>query len=160
MGLPSRPGSGAADPSDAPTHCTLPFLLCGPAPRRGGQGPEGLASGCQVSRASGGGQSSDEHGGGNPVTNQQRDRVVAAFDRELDNSPFPPELRSQAVRDAVARRNEPSHPRQQWPLALVAALLAVAVVATLVVGTRGLRPAPAHTGPAVSPRAYASAAFD
>jgi hypothetical protein len=94
------------------------------------------------------------------VINQQRDRIVAAFDRELDNLPFPAELRSQAVRGAVGNRNEAWHPRQQWPLALVAAFLAVAVVATVVVGTRALRQAPAHVGPPPSPRAYASVAFD
>lgn len=94
------------------------------------------------------------------MTNQQRDRIAAAFDRELDNLPFPPELRSQAVRAAAAGRHAPSHPRHQWALALVAAFIAVAVVATLVVGTRGLRPAPAKTGPPPPPRAEAGVAYD
>jgi hypothetical protein len=94
------------------------------------------------------------------VTDPQRERIVAAFDRELARSPLPPELRSQAVRGAVGKRNEPSHTRQQWALALVATVVAVAIVATLVLGTRTLRTVPAKVGPPATPRAGASLAFD
>jgi hypothetical protein len=94
------------------------------------------------------------------VTDPQRGRIVAAFERELTRSPLPPELRSQAVRGAVGKRYEPSHTRQQWALALVATVVAVAIVATLVLGTRTLRTVPAKVGPPPTPRAGASVAFD
>lgn len=89
----------------------------------------------------------------------QRDRIVAAFDRELARSPVPPELRAQAVRAAVYSRN--SHERLPHPrmLALVAALLAVAIVATLVVTAQSLHPRPVvpvelPKGGALAPGAY------
>jgi len=72
------------------------------------------------------------------VRDSQRDRIAAAFDRELARSPLPPELRAQAVHGAVSSRN--SHERLRHPrmLTVVAALLAIAIVATLVLTARSL----------------------
>jgi hypothetical protein len=94
------------------------------------------------------------------VTDPQRDPIVAAFDRELARSPLPAGLRSQAVRGAVGNRGE-SHPRRQGALALVATVIAVAIVATLVLGTRAVRNAPTTPpGPPPSPRGEAGVAYD
>ena len=78
---------------------------------------------------------------------QHRDRIAAAFDRELARSPVPPSLRTEVIRGAVERRGQ-AGPRRQWALALVAVLLAGAIVATLV-GVRVLHlpsPSPAKHG--------------
>ena len=69
----------------------------------------------------------------------QQDRIAAAFDRELARSPVPPELRAQAVRYAMQWRHSPERRRQPLMLSLVAALLAFAIVATLVFAAQALR---------------------
>lgn len=82
---------------------------------------------------------------------QQRDRIAAAFEHELGPSPVPPELRSLAVRGATLSRGEVARPSQQWALALVAVLIAIAIVGTLI-GVRALRsptPTPVKHGPLV-----------
>lgn len=66
----------------------------------------------------------------------QRDRIASAFDRELARSPVPPELRAEAVHYAL---HSTERRRQPMMLALVAALLAVAIVATLVFAAQSLR---------------------
>jgi dipeptidyl aminopeptidase/acylaminoacyl peptidase len=81
----------------------------------------------------------------------QRDRIVAVFERELAQSPVPPELRGRAVRGATSSRSEVAHPSQQWAVALVAVLIAIATVGTLI-GFRALRsstPTPVNHGPLV-----------
>jgi hypothetical protein len=94
------------------------------------------------------------------VTDPRRERIVAAFDRELARSPLPPGLRAQAIRGAVGNRGD-SHPRRQWALALVATVIAVAIVATLVLGTRAVRNVPTTPpGPPPSPRGEAGVAYD
>ncbi|MDQ6720126.1 MAG: hypothetical protein M3003_04940 [Candidatus Dormibacteraeota bacterium] len=90
----------------------------------------------------------------------ERDRIAAAFDRELERSPVPPGLRAQAVHATLGSRNEPVPERQPWALAVVAVLLAVAIVATIVLGARVLHSVPARPGPAPQPRAEASIAYD
>lgn len=72
----------------------------------------------------------------------QRDRIVAAFDREFARSPFAPELRAQTVHNAVSSSNAFGRKRQPKTLALVAALLAIAIVATLVFAARSLHSTP------------------
>jgi hypothetical protein len=97
------------------------------------------------------------------MTDPQRNRIVAAFDRELAHTQIPPDLRSQAVRAAVAARKQRRHPRQQWALALVATVIAFAIVATLVLGTRALHTVPSKvppSGPPPSPRGEAGVAYD
>ena len=91
-----------------------------------------------------------------------RNRLAAAFDRELARSPMPPGLRVQAVRATLDKRRELAPQRQPWALALVAALLAVAVVAALAIGIRALQSIPARHGPPPTvPRlADATMAFD
>ncbi len=73
-----------------------------------------------------------------PVTDQQRDRIAAAFERELARSPVPPRLRAQAVHDALHGHSANERQRQPVALALVAALLAIAIVATLLFAARSL----------------------
>ncbi len=70
------------------------------------------------------------------MTDSRRDRIAAAFDRELARSPLPPELRAQAVHEAVYGHDSYQRQRQSRMLALVAALLAVAIVATLMLAAR------------------------
>jgi Tol biopolymer transport system component len=85
------------------------------------------------------------------VIDQQRDRIAAAFERALADSPVPPELRSRAVRSAMLSRSEVAHSNHQWALALVAVLIAIAIVGTLI-GVRALRsptPAPIKHGPPI-----------
>lgn len=77
----------------------------------------------------------------------ERNRLAAAFDRELARSPLPPGLRAQAVRETIANRKELAPHRQPWALALVAALLAIAIVAALALGIRTLQSIPARHGP-------------
>jgi hypothetical protein len=76
-----------------------------------------------------------------------RNRIAAAFDRELARSPLPPGLRAQAVRATLDNRKELTRQRQPWALALVAALLAIAIVAALALGLRALQSIPARHGP-------------
>ncbi|HEY8815161.1 MAG TPA: hypothetical protein VIP57_08665, partial [Candidatus Dormibacteraeota bacterium] len=72
------------------------------------------------------------------MSNPTRDRIVATFDRELETSPVPAGLRSRAVHAAAAApvEQEGQPPRV---VALVAAVLAFAVIATLVIGSHVLR---------------------
>jgi hypothetical protein len=74
----------------------------------------------------------------------QRDRIAAAFDRELAQSPLPAELRAQAVHYALHRGDSYARQRPPKMLALVAALLAVAIVVTLIFAARSL-----HSGQVV-----------
>ena len=79
----------------------------------------------------------------------QRDRITAALDRELARSPVPYDLRAQAVQYALQRRHSNERRRQPMVLALVAALLAIAIVATLVFAAHSLHPrqtTPANPG--------------
>ena len=85
----------------------------------------------------------------------QQDRIAAAFDRELARSPVPPELRAQAVRYAMQWRHSPERRRQPLMLALVAALLAFAIVATLVFAAQALHKP--HATPANPPQSVALA---
>jgi hypothetical protein len=64
------------------------------------------------------------------VTQSTRDRIAAAFDRDLDRAPVPPGLRERSVHAAVAAPR--SARREPRLLALVAAVIAIALVATLV----------------------------
>jgi hypothetical protein len=102
------------------------------------------------------------------VKDPQRDRIAAAFDRELARSPLPPELRAQAVHQAVYSRDSYERRRPPRMLALVAALLAIAIVATLVLAERSLHsrqvapanpivpgiPVPLPKGGALAPGTY------
>jgi len=65
------------------------------------------------------------------VTDLQRDRIAAAFERELARSPLPQGLRAQAVHGALHPDGAEPRLRQPQAMALVAVLLAVAIVATL-----------------------------
>jgi len=88
------------------------------------------------------------------VKDPQRDRIAAAFDRELARSPVPHDLRAQAVHYALQRRHSNERPRQPMVLALVAAILAVAIVATLVFAAHSLharQATPANPGVPTNP---------
>ena len=91
-----------------------------------------------------------------------RNRLAAAFDRELAHSPLPPGLQAEVVRVTVAHRRELASQREPWRLALVAVLLAVAVVAAVVAGTHALQSIPARHGPppAIPRLMDATMAFD
>ena len=90
------------------------------------------------------------------MSDPTRGRVNAAFDDELAATPVPPGLRSLSIRAAVAA----PRPRSGQPavLALVAAILAVALIATLVIGSHALRTTPTPAGSTTPPPARASAA--
>ena len=96
------------------------------------------------------------------MSNSARDRIAAAFERELAHTPVPPSLRTQAVRAAMhdPRRFEPQ--RHSWVLAGVAAVLTIALIVVLVVGSHILRSnvVPASPGPPPAPRTVASVAYD
>ncbi len=96
------------------------------------------------------------------MSNSSRDRIAAAFDRELAATPVPQSLRSQAVRAAVhdPRRLEPERP--SWMLAALAAILAIALIATIVVGSHLLRSnvVPARSGPPAPPRVGSTMVYD
>ena len=96
------------------------------------------------------------------MNNSARDQIVAAFERELAHAPVPPSLRSQAVRAAVhdPRRVEPR--RDSWLLATVAAVVTLALIGVLVVGSHLLRSnvVPSNPGPPPAPRTMASVAYD
>ena len=81
------------------------------------------------------------------MTEQTRDRIAAAFDRELAQSPVPTGLRVQVLRDKVGdrgdRESQPLHgPGRPWTAglqgvgSLVAVLLVVVLIATVLVGGR------------------------
>lgn len=91
-----------------------------------------------------------------------RNRLAAAFDRELARSPMAPGLRAEVVRATVGHRRELARQREPWRLALVAVLLAVAVVAAVVAGTHALQSIPARHGPppAIPRLMDATLAFD
>jgi hypothetical protein len=97
------------------------------------------------------------------VSNPTRDRIAATFDRELEASPVPPGLRSRAVHAAVAapRQQQGQPPRV---LALVAAVLAIAVIATLVIGSHlfgsSVPAGPSRPSSPPAPRSDASLVFD
>ena len=93
----------------------------------------------------------------------QRDRIAAAFDRELARSPLPAELRAQAVHYALHRGDSYARQRPPKMLALVAALLAVAIVVTLIFAARSFHSrqvVPANpiplpkAGPPIAPGTY------
>ena len=93
------------------------------------------------------------------MSDSPRGRINAAFDQELEASPVPDGLRAISIRTAVAAPSR--DPRRPQLLALVAAVLALALIATLVVA-HGLRP---NVVPAYSPvpppgRAGASVTYD
>ena len=93
------------------------------------------------------------------MTNSTRDRINAAFDQELAHAPVPPSLRAVSVHAAAAARRHQS--RRPQMLAAVAAILAIALVATLVL-SHGLRPrsVPAYSPVPPTGRAGASVAYD
>jgi hypothetical protein len=81
------------------------------------------------------------------MTQQTRDRIAAAFDRELAQAPVPLGLRAQVLRDKVRDRSEiEPHRRERmgrrWSLglrgvgSLVAVVLVVVLIATVLVGGR------------------------
>jgi hypothetical protein len=96
------------------------------------------------------------------LSNSPRDHIAAAFDRELATTPVPQSLRSQAVRAAVHdhRRFEPGRP--SWMLTALAAILTIALIATLVIGSHLLRSnvIPAKSGPPPAPRIGATIVYD
>ena len=97
------------------------------------------------------------------MSNSTRDRIAAAFERELAESPVPPSLRTLAIREAVAAPRHRSN--QPQLLALVAAILVVAVVATLVIGSHLLHPnaipaKPTGSTTPPSPRSQANLVYD
>jgi hypothetical protein len=73
------------------------------------------------------------------VKDPQRYRIAAAFDRELARSPLPAELPAQAVHYALHSGDSYERQRPLKMLALVAALLAVAIVVTLMFAAHSLR---------------------
>jgi hypothetical protein len=93
-----------------------------------------------------------------------RSRINAAFDEELSAAPVPPGLRALSVRAAVS--SPPRGSNQPRMLGLVAAILTLAIVATLVVGAHALRstaPVPTRPSPSLvppSPRYSASMVYD
>jgi hypothetical protein len=96
------------------------------------------------------------------LSNSARDRIASAFERELSTTPVPPSLRHLAVQAAVydPRRNEPQ--RTSWMLVALAAVLTIALIATLVIGSHLLRSnvVPAKSGPPPPPRVGATIAYD
>ena len=96
------------------------------------------------------------------MRNSTRDRISAAFERELEHTPVPPSLRTQAVRSAIHDPRRPEAQRHTWVLAAVAAVLTIALIAVLVVGSHILRSnvVPASPGPPPAPRTVASVAYD
>jgi BNR/Asp-box repeat len=91
------------------------------------------------------------------VTDMQRDRIAAAFERELARSPVPPGLRAQAIHSALHSRGAEERPRQSQAMALVATVLAIAIVATVLVvaherqGVPVQKPQPHRTTPYTIP---------
>jgi hypothetical protein len=79
------------------------------------------------------------------MSDPTRSRINAAFEDELTALPVPPGLRALSVRAAVAAPRAQS--RQPQLFALVAAVLAVAVVVTLVIGSHAMRSTPVPVKP-------------
>jgi hypothetical protein len=96
------------------------------------------------------------------LSNSPRDRIAAAFDRELAHTPVPPSLRAQAVHSVMLGPRVQVGPKHSWAIAMVAAVLAIAVVVTLVVGSRALRSSPIPAKPSAPPaaRTSGSVAYD
>lgn len=93
------------------------------------------------------------------MSDPTRERIVATFDRELASTPLPPGLRERTIHAAVtAPRTSPREPRL---LALVAAVVALAVIATLVLTHQQASPVPAvkPSGPP-PPRTDAAVTYD
>ncbi len=83
------------------------------------------------------------------MTTPERDRVTAAFDDELAGASLPPGFREELVHAAVQRPQ--AHAGEGYPRALgvVAALLAMAIVATLVFIARQPHTAPVKPRPVI-----------
>lgn len=94
------------------------------------------------------------------MSDRTRNRINAAFDDELSGAAVPPGLRAVSIRAAVTAPKSRSHAPEL--LALVAAVLVLATIATLVVGTRLAHnnPLPAGTTVPPAPIANAASAFD
>jgi hypothetical protein len=94
------------------------------------------------------------------VSDRTRERINAAFDDELSSAPVPPSLRALSVRAAVAAPRRRSAVPQV--LALVAAVLVIALVATVFVDTHLHRATPAPAGSTLppAPKANAASTFD
>jgi hypothetical protein len=99
------------------------------------------------------------------MSDPTRARINTAFDEELGAAPVPGGLRALSVHGAVTAGR--SRAPQPALLALIAAVVMVAIVVTLVVGSNALRhnPAPSRSRPAPSalppsPRAEANLAYD
>lgn len=82
-----------------------------------------------------------------------RERIAAAFERELSSAPVPGALRSTAVRAAVRAPQKAGLNRFRMLPALVAVLLAAAIVATLVIASHLARTSPQPVGPGSQPPA-------
>ncbi len=94
------------------------------------------------------------------MSDPTRARINTAFEDELRAAPAPPGLRALSIRAAVAAPRTRSG--QPALLALVAVLVAVALVATLVIGSQALRRTPAPAGSTTPPpaRGEAAVAYD
>jgi hypothetical protein len=94
--------------------------------------------------------------------NTPHDPITSAFNRELSQSPTPPGLRARAIHEATAAPQRNGASRAPQLLAMVATLLAIAVVATLVVGSHVMQRRPIPVGSTVPPSARegAGVAFD
>ena len=94
------------------------------------------------------------------MSDRTRSRINAAFDDELSTTPVPPSLRTLSVRAAVAAPARRSAVPQV--LALLAAVLVIAIVAAVFVGTHLDRTTPAPAGSTVppAPRALAASTYD
>ena len=93
------------------------------------------------------------------MSDPTRERILAAFDRELGASPLPPGLRERTIRAAVTSR-QPAPSRAPRMLAAIAVLVAVALVATLIVVHLRPAPTPARSSVPPSPRSQAAVAYD
>lgn len=87
------------------------------------------------------------------MRDQARERIAAAFERELSQVPVPGALRSTAVRAAVRAPQKAELNRFRMLPALVAVLLAAAIVATLVIASHMTRTVPQPVGPGSQPPA-------
>ena len=87
------------------------------------------------------------------MKDQARERIAAAFERELSEAPVPGALRSTAVRAAVRSTQNAQLNRFRMLPALVAVLLALAIIATLVIGSHMTRTTPQPVGRSATPPA-------
>jgi hypothetical protein len=96
------------------------------------------------------------------LSNSPRDRIAAAFDRQLAATPVPRSLRSQAVHSAVRDARQLGPARPSWMVGALAAVLTIALIVALVIGSHLLRSnvLPAKAGPPPPPRVGASIAYD